>query len=105
MTAQVDLHKGRRRISDEPSSTNVPFFSEKFRRVQWLKRESPFDKCLKESPSGMDKGLWETPNQTTDSDPDKESRFNEVRLKAQLYRVYRVYIGKGPKQNGPCVSK
>ena len=42
----------------------------------------------------MDKGLWETPNQTTDSGQDKKSRFNEVRLKAQLYRVYRVYIGK-----------
>ena len=29
-------------------------------------------------------GQWETPNQTTDSDLDNESRFNKVRLKAQL---------------------
>src|SRR5712671_2708245 len=49
-------------------------------------------------------GLWETPNQTTDRDQDNKSRLNEVRLKAQLYRVYRVYIGEGPKRNGPCVS-
>jgi len=66
-------------------------------------RESPFDKCLRESLSEVDKGLWETPNQTTDSEQDKKSRFNKVRLKAQLYRVYRVYIGKSPKQGGPCV--
>ena len=59
-------------------------------------RESPFDKCLKESPSGVDKGLWEMPNQTTDSEQDNESRFNEVRLKAQLYRGYKVYIGQRP---------
>src|SRR5712671_4458488 len=50
-------------------------------------------------------GLWETPNQTTDRDQDKESRLNEVRLKAQLFRYYKSYIGKGPKQNGPCVSR
>jgi len=66
-------------------------------------RESPFDKCLRESLSEVD-GLWETPNQTTDSDQDKKSRFNEVRLKAQLYRVYRVYIGKGPMRSGLCIS-
>ena len=65
--------------------------------VQWFLRELPLDKCLRELLSGMDKGLWETPNQTTDSEQDNESRFNEVRLKAQLYQVYRVYIGKGPK--------
>src|SRR5712672_2586499 len=30
-------------------------------------RESPFDKCLRESLSGKEPGgLWETPNQTTD---------------------------------------
>src|SRR5712672_4484606 len=51
------------------------------------------------------RGLWETPNQTTDRDQDNKSRLNEVRLKAQLYRVYRVYIGEGPKRGGPCVSK
>src|SRR5712672_1809325 len=45
-------------------------------------------------------GLWETPNQTTDGDQDQESRLNEVRLKAQLYRVYRVYIGRRPYQKG-----
>ena len=54
-------------------------------------RELPSGKCLRESLSGMDKGLWETPNQTTDSEQDK-SRFNEVRLKAQLYWYYRVFI-------------
>ena len=36
---------------------------------------------------------------------DNKSRLNEVRLKAQLNRYYRVYIGKGPKRNGPCVSR
>ena len=50
-------------------------------------------------------GLWETPNQTTDGDQDNKSRFNEVRLEAQLYRVYRVYIGEGPKRNGLCVGR
>jgi len=34
------------------------------------------------------------PNQTTDGDQDNKSRLNEVRLKAQLYRYYRSYIGK-----------
>ena len=45
-------------------------------------------------------GLWETPNQTTDGDQDNKSRLNEVRLKAQLYRCYRVYIGRQPYQKG-----
>jgi len=72
------------------------FSLEKQVGVQWFLRESPLDKCLRESLSGVDKGLWETPNQTTDSGQDKKSRFNKVRTKAQLYRVYRVYIGKRP---------
>src|SRR5882757_8440659 len=65
-------------------------------------RESPLDKWLRESLSEVDWGSVGTPNQTTDRDQDKKSRLNEVRLKAQLYRVYRVYIGRGPKRNGLC---
>ena len=69
-------------------------------------RESPLDKCFERIALRKGTGgLWETPNQTTDRDQDKKSRLNEVRLKAQLYRVYRVYIGEGPKRDGPCVSR
>jgi len=60
-------------------------------------RESPFDKWLRESLSGKELGVCgKTPNQTTDSDQDKKSRLNKVRLKAQLYWSYRVYIGQRP---------
>src|SRR5712672_1410856 len=95
----------QRQVSDEgggksatkPQGNNVPFSAEKQGgRVQWFIRESPLDKCLRESLSEVDKGLWETPNQTTDRDQDQKSRLNEVRLKAQLYQVYRVYIGQRP---------
>jgi len=68
-------------------------------------RESPLDKCWKESPSKVDKGLWEMPNQTTDSEQDNESDSTKSGLKPKLYRVYRVYIGEGPKRNGPCIYK
>jgi len=69
-------------------------------------RESPLDKWLRESLSEKGTGVCgKTPNQTTDGDQDKKSRLNEVRLKAQLYRCYRVYIGKGPRREGLCVSR
>jgi len=35
---------------------DVPFSLEKYGRVQWFLRESPFDKCLRESLSGRDWG-------------------------------------------------
>ena len=50
-------------------------------------------------------GLWETPNQTTDRILRQESRFNEVRLEAQLYRYYRSYIGQRPYARGPCGAR
>ena len=65
----------------KPQGNNVPFSLEKQVGVKWFLRESPLDKWLRESLSEVDKGLWETPNQTTDHEQDNKSRFNEVRLK------------------------
>jgi len=61
----------RRRVSGEASSTTYPSLQRsKVGESLVVTRESPLDKCLRESLSGRDRGLWVTPNQTTDGDQD-----------------------------------
>ena len=77
MTEQEDLREGGGESATKPQVTTYPSPQRiKMGESLIVIRESPFDKCLRESLSEVDKGLWETPNQTTDSDQDKASRLN-----------------------------
>jgi len=68
-------------------------------------RESPLDKCLRESLSGKEPRVCgKRPTRLLTEIKTTSQDLNEVRLKAQLYRVYRVYIGQRPYERGPCVS-
>jgi len=58
----------------KPQGNNVPFSAEKqVGEFTVVLRESPFDKCLRESLSGKTRSVG-TPNQTTDRDQDNKSR-------------------------------
>jgi len=62
VTEQEDLHEGGGESATKPQSNNVPFSAEKqVGESSGFLRESPLDKCLRESLSGTDKGLWERP--------------------------------------------